>query len=312
MWHTYLPKLGRDGTMLQKRSKLLQAVSLLCWLMIPVPAQEAARRVRVGVLGFAGKGVGRVAAESLAMAMAQDKILSVNDIDESEAAARGLSYAGMMNLSLEEARDLGGALGCDFYFLGRIVTEELSDVARPKYGAAYLALVLVSARTGRLVLWQEVRAEAATPAEAAKQLPELLANHAQAYVEASKTAQAQEQAAERQRLTTETPPLLIPDAPETDTPAAKGLRLPAPYRRLTPAYPETAARVQAAGTVDALVELDAQGEVRNVTIVRWAGFGLDEAVADTVRRMHFRPAQRDGVGVPLRVLLRYNFRPVRE
>ena len=298
--------------MLQKRSKLLQAVSLLCWLMIPVPAQEAARRVRVGVLGFAGKGVGRVAAESLAMAMAQDKILSVNDIDESEAAARGMGYAGMMNLSLEEARDLGGALGCDFYFLGRIVTEELSDVARPKYGAAYVALVLVSARTGRLVLWQEVRAEAATPAEAMKQLPELLASRVPEYVKAIRNAQAQEQVAEQQRLTTETPPLLIPDAPEADTPQAKGLRLPAPYRRLTPAYPATAARVQAAGTVDALVELDAQGEVRNVTIARWAGFGLDEAVLDTVRQMHFRPAQRDGTGVPLRVLLRYNFRPAKD
>ena len=43
-------------------------------------------------------------------------------------------------------------------------------------------------------------------------------------------------------------------------------------------------------------------------VVRWAGFGLDEEVVATVRRMHFRPAQREGEPVPVRVLLRYNFR----
>ena len=38
--------------------------------------------------------------------------------------------------------------------------------------------------------------------------------------------------------------------------AAEGLRLPRPYRRLVPAYPETAARAEAEATVDVLVDLD--------------------------------------------------------
>jgi outer membrane biosynthesis protein TonB len=47
--------------------------------------------------------------------------------------------------------------------------------------------------------------------------------------------------------------------------------------------------------------------------VRWAGYGLNEAVIATVRQLHFRPALRDGQPVPIRVLLRYNFRrPARE
>jgi TonB family protein len=60
--------------------------------------------------------------------------------------------------------------------------------------------------------------------------------------------------------------------------------------------------------VDALVEVDAEGEVKDIEIVRWAGYGLNEAVTATVRQLHFRPAMRDGRAVPVRVLLRYNFR----
>jgi hypothetical protein len=31
-------------------------------------------------------------------------------------------------------------------------------------------------------------------------------------------------------------------------------------------------------------------------------------VLDTVKKLHFFPAMRDGLAVPMRVLLRYNFR----
>ena len=88
----------------------------------------------------------------------------------------------------------------------------------------------------------------------------------------------------------------------------KGCVLPRPFRRLVPAYPETAARAEAEATVDVLVDLDAKGEVTRVEVARWAGFGLDQSTIETVRRMHFFPAMRNGVAVPLRVLLRYNFR----
>ena len=57
-----------------------------------------------------------------------------------------------------------------------------------------------------------------------------------------------------------------------------------------------------------LVDVDKDGEVNRVDVARWAGFGLDEAAVDTVRQLHFFPASRDGVAIPFRVLLRYNFR----
>src|SRR5207237_10402777 len=90
--------------------------------------------------------------------------------------------------------------------------------------------------------------------------------------------------------------------------ADKDVRAPRAYRRLKPAYPEAAARAEAEATVDALVDIDARGEVGRVEIVRWAGYGLDQSVVDTVKQMHFFPAMRNGVAVPMRVLLRVTFR----
>jgi TonB family protein len=275
---------------------------MAAWLLC-AGVVAAQGRLRVCVLDFGAERAGPEAAATLAQALATEGV-TVNDRDESRAAARGAGYEGALNLSLDEARDLGGALGCDFYFLGRVATQDQATLARPVWFEAYAALLLVNGRTGRLVRWEIVAAEAVRPEHAAAQLPAQVAAKAKAYVAAMREAAAEDERAERARLRTDAP--RIEDAPDADSP---GLRLPAPYRRVQPVYPEAAARVGAAGTVDVLAELDAAGEVKSVEVVRWAGFGLDEATAETVRRMRFRPAQRDGQAVPLRVLLRYNFRP---
>lgn len=285
---------------------------LLSWALILLSctigyAHDAPQRVRVGLSDWGGEPLGRACAARLAETMTADKQLSINDLSETQAALRGAGYTDSLNLTLAEARDLGGATGSDYLLLARTATEELSDLARPRYAAAYTALVLVSGRTGRLVLWREIRTEGPTLETVAKTLPEMVATHAQEFGAAIQTWEAQELQAEIERRAK--PPVMIPEAPALDSPDAQGLRLPAPYRRLSPAYPASAARVQAVGTVDVMVTLDAQGAVLETEIMRWAGFGLDEAATETVRRMNFRPAQRDGKNVPLRVLLRYNFRP---
>jgi protein TonB len=95
---------------------------------------------------------------------------------------------------------------------------------------------------------------------------------------------------------------------DDDGDASKDVRAPRPYRRLKPPYPPTAAIAEVEVTVDVLLDIDARGEIERVEIARWAGYGLDQSVIDTVRQMHFFPAMRDGVAIPMRVLLRYNFR----
>jgi TonB family protein len=111
---------------------------------------------------------------------------------------------------------------------------------------------------------------------------------------------------ERELSVTQHAPI-IEEVPDDASPQASGLRLPQPYRRIRPAYPETAARAEVEATVDVLVDMDSEGEVIRVEIVRWAGFGLDDETVKTIRKMHFRPAMRDGTPIPMRVLLRYNF-----
>ncbi len=234
--------------------------------------------------------------------------LTILDRGLSRAAARGVGYAGSLNLTLAEARALGAAVGCDFLITGDAQTLRRSSSERPVYYESYATLFFVSAQTGRLIFWLRPAAEADT-ADAAEAvlLDRLSAATIAPYVGiVAETAEREE----RERFSSDEGGTAAVIDLSTDEGAAsnKDLREPAPYRRLRPAYTDAASRAEAEATVDALVGIGADGEVADVRVVRWAGFGLDEEVVATVRRMHFRPAQRDGEPVPVRVLLRYNFR----
>ena len=289
------------------------ALMLLLLVLALWPAHAAARegrRVSVAVLDMGGSPTAARVAERLSKLLASARpggtALALQDRGMSGAAARGVGYAGSLNMTLEEARALGAAVGCDFYLTGDAQTIRRSSSARPVYFEAYATVFAVSARTGRLVLWDRPAAEADTAEAAeARLLGALDAGAGGRYAAAVSEAAARE---ERERFA---PPGAEPASLidlSTDTGAGADLREPAPYRRLRPAYTDAAARAEAEATVDALVEIGADGRVGDVRVVRWAGFGLDEEVVSVVRRMHFRPAQREGEPVAVRVLLRYNFR----
>lgn len=285
-------------------------VLIACALSISSAAQTSARRMRVAVLDFGETQTAKRAADKLSLALSSDSTLLITDREESRAAARGAGYAGSLNMALQEARDLGGAIGSDFYVTGDAQTLRRSPSTGAVYYEAYASIFIVSSRTGRLVLWDRPSFEAATPDEAAvlllKELMQRGARYAAA-IRAAREAESNERTQRLERVAAVVP--LIEDAPEDEAAATReGIRLPLPYSRLRPAYPETASRAEAEATVDVQLEIDASGEVSRVEIVRWAGFGLDEATINTVRQLHFRPARRDGVAVPMRVLLRYNFR----
>ncbi|MFL6256448.1 MAG: energy transducer TonB [Pyrinomonadaceae bacterium] len=290
-------------------------LALVIFFLALWPAPASAREVRpvsVAVLDVGGSPSASRVAERLAKMLASvnraDTKLSVLDRGLSRAAARGVGYAGSLNMTLAEARALGAAVGCDFFLTGDAQTVRRSSSARPVYYESYASLFVVSAHTGRLVLWDRPAAVADT-VEAAETalLAALDAGAATRYVNAVAEAAARE---ERERFAGEegVTAAVIDLSTEAGAAANTDLREPAPFRRLRPAYTDAAARAEAEATVDAVVEIGADGEVADVRVVRWAGFGLDEEVVATVRRMHFRPAQREGEPVPVRVLLRYNFR----
>jgi outer membrane biosynthesis protein TonB len=211
-------------------------------------------------------------------------------------------------MTIAEARDLGAAIGCDFFLTGGAETLRRSSSARPVYYEAYAAIFLVSARTGRLLSWRRPSVHSSTPAAAAQPLRSELAQPAISQWLAQKVIETL-QAEQNERVrAVETDVPVIEEAPDPDAQSAKEVQTPRPYRRLRPAYPETAANAEAEATIDALADIDERGEVGQVQIVRWGGFGLDEATAATIHQLHFYPAKRNGQPVPMRVLLRYNFR----
>ena len=276
-------------------------------------AQEVERRVgrplSVAILDFGDSALARLAADKLAANLKRENSVVVLDRDQARAAARGVRYAGSMSLSLVEARDLGAALGSDFFVIGDAQTLRRSPSTGSIYFDSYASIFVVSARTGRLINWERPTFVKDTAAAAEQLLiSELSGFEIQHRFGLAVHRSFEDERGERELTTAEQVPV-IESAPDDDkSAAAAGLRLPRPYRRLIPPYPETAARAEAEATVDVLLDLDAGGEVIRVEVARWAGFGLDEATVETVRRLHFFPAMRDGVAIPIRVLLRYNFR----
>jgi TonB family protein len=300
-----------DFSTVFKPRQILFAICVACAFSAQAFAQTSARPLRVAVLDFGATEAAQRATDRLSRALFKDETLRRLDREESRAAARGAGYAGSLNMTLAEARDLGGALGCDFFLTGDAQTLRRSPSSAPFYYEAYASVFIISTRTGRLVLWDRPSFEAASADEAEKSLLEELKVRAARYGEAIKKAEQMElnERAEVIASAMAVVAHVIEDAPDDEAVAVSaGLRLPHPYRRLRPAYPETAARAEVTATVDVQLEIDAEGEVSRAEITRWAGFGLDEATLNTVRQLHFRPAMRGGVPVPIRILLRYNFR----
>ena len=289
---------------------VLFALALTC------VAQNSPRRIRIALLDFGNSPNGHRVADRLAEALAsngrttsnRDDALQVIDRDWARAAALGAGYRSSLNLTLPEARDLGSAIGCDFFFTGKAGTERRTPADGPPYFEAYAAIYLVSARTGKLTLWEWRSAKRPTAEEAEKiLLQELVAEDTlRRYRRQIQRAREDEQAERASAIESNVP--VIEALSDDHSDAGNGVQAPRPYRRLKPPYPDSAARAEIEATVDVLVDIDARGEVGRVEIARWAGYGLDQSVVDTVRQLHFFPAQRDGAAIPIRVLLRYNFR----
>jgi TonB family protein len=265
--------------------------------------------IKVGVLDFGASSQGKLVAQKIRSALRSSGGFELVDPDLSSAAARGAGYSGSLNMTVSQARDLGSAIDSEFFIIGDAQTLRRSSSKTPVYFESYSSLMVISSRTGRLILWDRLAFESDTSKDAEEKLNKTVSDNQtiERYVEVIRKAQLQE-STERAIAVDQNAPL-IEDAPDDEKlAAAQGLRLPRPYRRLRPTYPESAAKAEAEGTVDVLVDVGTDGEVSQIQIARWAGFGLDDIAVATVRQLHFFPAMRSGTPIPMRVLLRYNFR----
>jgi TonB family protein len=267
--------------------------------------------VRVAVLDLGSSPTGARAANAIRHAFSTTRDtarFAFIDRDLAAAAARGSGFQGSLNLTTQEARDIGAAIGCEFYFLGDAQTLRRLPSSGPAYFESYASVFIVSARTGRLILWEQPQTRSDNAAESEQALLQILtsAETGQHYQTAMLRALAEERT--QREAAIENPAPIIELMSEDEGVQNKDTRPPRPLRRLKPPYPEAAAHAEVEAIVDVLVDVDVSGEISGTQIVRWAGYGLDQSVVDTVKQIHFLPALRSGAAIPMRVLLRYNFR----
>jgi TonB family protein len=87
-----------------------------------------------------------------------------------------------------------------------------------------------------------------------------------------------------------------------------GVSPPIPIYKPEPPYSEEARKAKYQGVVVLSIVVDAQGGVDDVRVVKPLGLGLDEKAEETVKTWKFKPALRNGLPVPVRVLVEVTFR----
>lgn len=226
---------------------------------------------------------------------------SIVDSSLAENVLEVKSFENPYNLTIQDAKNLGISIGCNYFVVIKTDTFRRTDFGRDKYFEAFAAIYLVSSKTGRLVFFKLEKFEEDTPQTAKSKLFSSINNLTKAIKDEIKNSVTKELNEENKT---------IAEFPDVDSPAAKGLRPPLPFRRLKPKYTALASLFSLAATVDILVDIDEEGKVLRTEIVRWAGYGLDESVIENVHKMNWRPADFNGKTLPMRILLRYNFKNI--
>ncbi len=215
-----------------------------------------------------------------------------------DAAFRSINAPRPFNMTVGEGRAASIVTGCDFLVLIRTATQRRTSSARPEYYESFAAIYLVSGRTGELLLWRLITFDGNVPETADRALADSVKATADVLINSIKNRASHETPAE------------IEVVPPEHSSAAVGLKPPIPYRRIKPEYTSTAYLYDIRATVEIEADIGSDGAVLATRIVRWAGYGLDEASDKAVRAMNWRPAMRNGKPLPMRVLLRYNFTKV--
>ena len=101
-----------------------------------------------------------------------------------------------------------------------------------------------------------------------------------------------------------TPP--VPNVPIYDVHG--NTKAPVPKWKPEPPYSKKARRAGIQGTVLLWVVVGMKGNVEEASVVRPVGLGLDESALHTVRTWRFKPATREGIPVPVRIMIELAFR----
>ncbi len=220
----------------------------------------------------------------------------------SETAFNSIAYENPFNLTTDNSKNIGLRIGCDYFILIKSDSLRRFSFERKEFYESYAAIFVVGSRSGNLIFWKLLSRESENVGDSNKLLLDSTENLS---IEVSEKI--------KENNETKTNKLKeIRELPDADSPEVKNFRPPLPYKRIRPEYTQAANLYGIEATIDILVDVDENGEILHTEIVRWAGFGLDEAVAETVRKMNWKPASYKGENLPIRVLLRYNFKKIED
>ena len=225
------------------------------------------------------------------------------DSSFSETAFLSANPEKPFNLTTQEAKITGAAIGCNYFVLVKSRNLRRYSSEKKEYYESYAAVYVISSRTGRLVFWKLSSFDGSQSSDAEESLLNSTNNLA---------AEISEKLPEITKAELIEKVVKLEEIPDANVPEAKNFRAPLPYKKLSPQYTALANLYGVAATVDIEIDFDEDGKILRTEIVRWAGFGLDEAVTETIRKMNWRPATRDGKSLPIRVLLRYNFKKIEQ
>lgn len=216
-----------------------------------------------------------------------------------QAAFDSENFSEPYNLSVDDARNFSAAAGIDFFILVKSDVQRRASFERGEVFEAYCSTFLVDGRSGALLRWDI----ASQNSEVETKSVEKMLDHLN--LVADNLSQSFDELSQRKRIAKS----VVEDYQviDVDDPSQK-LRAPAPYKRISPEYTNLARLYGIEATVEALVYIDSSGKAKHISIVRWAGFGLDESVFGALMEMNWWPAQKNGVTIPSRILVKYNFK----
>ena len=264
---------------------------------------------RVAVVEF-GSGVPPAIATLLALEFEESGRVSVVDPSLIDPARRALGYDGSINMSTDEARRLGSAIGCDFFVIGKAEVLTRSERAKEFHQEALLAVMIVDGRTGTLAIFDLLTEKAESPEKAVTAVSRALATRASGYVDQMTRFRASRESLSPSPARPKSETERIEDLPVEGSPQAVGFKPPEFLSRVKPEYTAEAELADVNATVEIMVVLGSNGEVGEAEIRRWAGFGLEESALHAIRQLKFNPATRNGRPVGVRALIRYNFRRI--
>lgn len=281
---------------------LLLALCLVTtpWAM-PQQLSESGMKIAVLDLSWDQSEFSHTVLQTIRRSLEHDGKSSLLESALVESAAKGFGYDGSLNLTRDQARNLGAAIGCDYYLLGRGRLEPQSIGAGQFLHRAWLALFLVDARSGRLANFEFLQHERSDPAEASASLLSDLKSQLSLFLSQDRHRQDQPDTG------LPSPPHIIDlDDPEKSSQDG-ALQPPRILISPKPTYTKPAQTADVTATVDLNVTFLSDGAIGAIEVVRWAGFGLDESSIEAARKIRFHPATLRGQPVAVRALVQYKF-----